>query len=101
MYIFIKTYLAAGHEAGGDCLAPGAHHLADRDLCVRHPGVASVAIKPDHPPGTCEKKKYINLLDDLFQINHNKIHCWVSWTNQLDLSDKKKYSFNKNSIFTR
>ena len=50
--IFIKLYLASGHEAGGDCLAPGAHHLADRDLCVRDPGVASVAIKPDHPPGT-------------------------------------------------
>ena len=52
-YILIrKVYLASGHEAGGDCLAPGAHHLADRDLCVRDPGVACVAIKPDHPPGT-------------------------------------------------
>ena len=51
IFFIRKVYLASGHEAGGDCLAPGAHHLADGDLCVRDPGEASVAIKPDHPPG--------------------------------------------------
>ena len=51
VFTFLPVYLAAGHEAGGHRLAPGAHHLTDRDLSVRDPGEASVAIKPNHPPG--------------------------------------------------
>ena len=47
------AHLTAGHEAGGDGLAPAAGHLADRDLGVGHLDVARVAVELYHPPGPC------------------------------------------------